>query len=106
MNTQILEGDDVPIDSSDSDCLVEKANGHRLVVETVRERDRVPHGSRPLIQRLFGYLIEALPHAGKVSPVAVHRGSHTNQLASSCGSVARCAYPHSVHRATKPKTSF
>ena len=83
MNAQVLEGDNVPIDSSDSDCLVGKTHGHRLVVEIVTEGHRVPHGSRPLIERLFGYLIEALPHAGKVSPVTVHRGSHTNQLASS-----------------------
>ena len=83
MNTQVLESNDVTIDSSDSDCLVEKTHGHWLVVEIVRERHRVPHGSRTLIQRLFGYLIEALPHAGKVSPVTVGRRSHTNQLASS-----------------------
>ncbi len=49
MNTQVLKADDVPIDSSDSDCLVEKTHGHRLIVQVVSERHRVPHGSRPLI---------------------------------------------------------
>ena len=94
MNTQGFEGEAVPIDSSDSDRLVEKTHGHWLVVEIVSERHRVPHGSRPLIQRLFGYLIEALPHAGKVSPVTHGRGAKTALLRESKNAIRELELTH------------